>query len=347
MNLFRRSTTPVLDANVGVWGFWRWWQADGAAQLAASLAGGAGQGVDERLTRRVAGIDPKLSWSVADGARARHRLVVSANGDPDLLLVARRWLRKAPEDTETWEYGDRRPPVAQLTGLVLDVDGLSITLDEATVQWSRRRDWLDVRLRHPSFDRQSDELIARIADRVLDAVLGELDADLWIGRVACTRGAEPHAAPVDAIRRPVADLKAELTDAVGKPTWTSFSGLSNGRRVTAAALVKPMPVLAPQLDRHVRVVVPFVDLGQAGEPSARALTALQDIVAGLEARLGRSALLVAHETVRSTRTLHFYVDSLTTAAEQIKAGFVGWRQGKVKCGSTPDPHWSIVGHLRR
>ena len=82
-------------------------------------------------------------------------------------------------------------------------------------------------------------------------------------------------------------------------------------------------------------------------PAQAALAALNQIVNECEERLGRSTLLVAHETARGTRTLHFYVDSLTTAAEQIKASFVVWRQGKVKSASTADAHWSIVGHLRR
>jgi Family of unknown function (DUF695) len=347
MALLRRSRAPVIDPHVGTWAFWRWWQAEGAEQMAASLAGGDGAGVEERLTRRVAGIAPALSWSVADGVRARYRLVVSANGNPDLLFVARRWLRKAPEDSEHWEYGDRRPAVTELTGLVLDIDGIAVDIDDVTAAWARRGDWLDVRLHHPVFVDQLDEINARIADHVLDAVVGELDADLWIGRVAHPRDGEPAAAPVFVVRRIVADLKAELTDEIGKPTWTSFSGLSNGRRVTASALVKPVPVLAPQLDHHVRVAVPFADLDEAGEPSRAALAALEEIVVGLESRLGRSALLVAHETARATRTLHFYVDSLTSASEQIKAAFAGWRQGKVKSASAADPHWSVVGHLRR
>ncbi len=347
MALFRRDKAPVIDPDVGMWGFWKWWQSEGAEQLAQSLAGGDGQGVEERMSRRVAGIDPRLTWSVSPGNPAKHRLIVSANGSTDLLLLARRWLRRAPEDSRTWEYADRRPAVAELTGLVLDVDGMAIDVDDVTASWARRGDWLDVRLHHPAFAGQLDEINARIATQVLDAVVGERDADLWIGRVTQPRDGEPGAAPVFAVRRIVADLRAELTDDVGKPIWTTFSGQANGRPVTAAALVKPLPALAPQLDHHVRVVVPFVDLNEVGEPSATALAALDQVIDGLESRLGRSALLVAHETMRGHRTLHFYVDSATSAGEQVKAAFVVWRQGKVKSTSTGDARWSIIGHLRR
>jgi hypothetical protein len=347
MALFRRSKAPEIDPELGTWGFWKWWQAEGAAQLAESLDGGDGEGVEERLTRRIAGIDPRLTWSVAPGASARHRLIVSANGNSDLLLLARRWLRRAPGDTRTWEYADRRPAVAELTGLILDVDGLAIDIDDVTASWRRRGDWLDIRLHHPAFADQLDEINTRIATSVLEAVVGERDAHLWIGRVTHPRDGGPGAAPVFAVRRVVADLRDEMTDDVGKPVWTSFSGMANGRPVTAAALVKPMPVLAPQLDHHLRVVVPFVDLNEVGAPSVAATAALDEMVRGLEGRLGRSALLVAHETARGVRTLHFYVDSLTTAGEQIKASFVLWRQGKVKCTTTADVHWSIIGHLRR
>lgn len=351
MALFRRTKAPAIDPNVGTWGFWRWWGAEGADQLAAWVAGsptpGEGAAVTERLTRRVAGVDPRLTWSIAPGVNAQYRLIVSANGNPELLFIARRWLRRAPDASTLWEYGDQRPAVPQLVGHSIDVDGLEVSLDEITATWARRGDWLDVRLHHPLFADQLDEINTQIATQVLDAIVGERDADLWIGRVSHPRDGQPATAPVEGIRAAVRDLRTESTDEVGKPIWTTFSGMSNGRRVTAAALVKLSPALAPQLDFHVNVVVPFVDLNEAGEPSDRALGQLNAMIAGLEERLGRSALLVAHETARGSRTLHFYIDSMTTAAEQIKAAFVEWRQGKVKSDSTADPHWSIVGHLRR
>ena len=350
MALFRRAKAPAIDPNVGTWGFWRWWTAEGADQMAAWLDSPgqeAGSAITERLTRRVAGVDPRLTWSLAPGVNAKHRLIVSANGNPELLFIARRWLRRAPDASRLWEYADQRPAVAQLVGHTIDVDGIEVSLDDITATWARRGDWLDVRLHHPLFAGHLDEINARIAAHVLDAVVGERDADLWVGRVTHPRDGQPAAAPVEGIRAAVRDLRTELTDHVGKPIWTTFSGMSNGRPVTAAALVKLTPALAPQLDFHVNVVVPFVDLNTVGEPSEMALRQLNALVAALEDRLGRSTLLVAHETARGHRTLHFYVDSMTSAGEQIKAAFVEWRQGKVKSDATADPHWSIVGHLRR
>ena len=350
MALFRRAKAPAIDPNVGTWGFWRWWTAEGADQMAALLDSPgqeAGSAITERLTRRVAGVDPRLTWSLAPGVNAKHRLIVSANGNPELLFIARRWLRRAPDASRLWEYADQRPAVAQLVGHTIDVDGIEVSLDDITATWARRGDWLDVRLHHPLFAGHLDEINARIAAHVLDAVVGERDANLWVGRVTHPRDGQPAAAPVEGIRAAVRDLRTELTDHVGKPIWTTFSGMSNGRPVTAAALVKLTPALAPQLDFHVNVVVPFVDLNTVGEPSEMALSQLNALVAGLEDRLGRSTLLVAHETARGHRTLHFYIDSMTSAGEQIKAAFVEWRQGKVKSDATADPHWSIVGHLRR
>ncbi len=349
MALFRRTKMPVVDPNVGTWGFWKWWNAEGADQLAEALdeEGADATSAKERLARRVAEIDPRLTWSIHPGTKANHRLVVSANGNPEMLFIARRWLRRAADPTTSWEYGDQRPAVRQLVGHSIDVDGIEVDLDECTVSWARRGDWLDVRLHHPVFAGQLDEINTRIAKQILESAVGERDAGLWIGRVAYPRDGAPLVAPLDAVRAAVRDLRAELTDEVGKPRWVTFSGMSNGRRVTAAALAKPMPTLAPQLDRHVGVVVPFIDLTDGGEPSPAALAVLDDIVSGLEEALGRSALLVAHETARGTRTLHFYVDSLTTAGEQIKASFVTWRQGKVKSQVAADPYWSIIGHLRR
>jgi hypothetical protein len=225
MPLFRRNKVPAIDPNVGTWGFWRWWQAEGAAQLAESLAGENGGGVEQHLTSRVAGIDPRLSWSVSPGARAEHRLVVSGNGDPNVLLTARRWLRKAVEEDRVWEDGDQRPAMENVAGLTLSVDGLDIEPDDVTIAWARRGYWVDVRMHHPLFSEQPEMIRASISTQVLDAVLGERDADLWVGRVSHPPDGEALAAPAFAIRQVVAEHKAEFTDEIGKPVWTSFSGL--------------------------------------------------------------------------------------------------------------------------
>ena len=156
MALFRRNKVAATDPNVGTWGFWRWWQAEGAAQLADSLAGEDLAGVKQKITSRVAGIDPRLTWSVAPGVRAKHRLVVSGNGDPNVLLTARRWLRKAPEEDRVWEYRDQRPAMENVAGLTLSVDGLAIEPDEVTVAWAKRGYWVDVRVHHPLFGQQPD-----------------------------------------------------------------------------------------------------------------------------------------------------------------------------------------------
>ncbi|MGL5809304.1 MAG: DUF695 domain-containing protein [Nocardioides sp.] len=346
MVLFRRrARSTAVDPSIGMWGFWKWWQASGRQEVAAEVSRSVTGTAHAELARRAARIDPLLRWGIVSGLSSRYRLVVSAGGSPERLFLARRWLRKAPASDPVWEYGDRLPAVTNLAGHTVTGDGFAIALDDVTVTTNRRRDWIDVHLHYPGMDSHPPELRARVADRVVDAVVGELDADLFVGRMGYL--GSPGTTMAAILRPAVAALRDELCDDAGKPLWTTFSGQANGRPVTAAALVKLTPVIAPQLDHHAGVHVPFVDLAGGGEPSPNALARLEELIRALEERLGRSSLLVAHETARGTRTLHFYVDSTTTAGERIAAAFLGWRQGRVRTTSAADPLWSIVGHLRR
>ena len=53
------------------------------------------------------------------------------------------------------------------------------------------------------------------------------------------------------------------------------------------------------------------------------------------------------ESAAGVRVMHFYVDSTTPAAEQIRAATSGWDQGKVVVTVEDDPAWEGVSRFRQ
>jgi len=116
--------------------------------------------------------------------------------------------------------------------------------------------------------------------------------------------------------------------------------------VLAATQVPLRAATSPDLDTHVRVVVPYQDRTEAGLPGNGSLQALRDFEDHLNARLEGSGRMVAHESCGGVRQLHLYVDGTTPAAEQVRVAAVGWHQGRVDVTVTHDPGWDGVAHLR-
>jgi hypothetical protein len=92
--------------------------------------------------------------------------------------------------------------------------------------------------------------------------------------------------------------------------------------------------------------VPFADATDEGLPTPGALDELRALEDHVTTRLGGSGRLVAHETGRGRRTLHYYVDSARPTAGVVEAAVGGWTQGRVEVVHTHDPGWQAVRHLR-
>jgi hypothetical protein len=92
--------------------------------------------------------------------------------------------------------------------------------------------------------------------------------------------------------------------------------------------------------------VPFNDPTEQGLPGDGSLVPLREFEDHLNARLGDSGRIVAHETHGGVRLMHVYVDGSTPAVEQLRPAITGWDQGKVSLTTEPDPGWVHVQHLR-
>ena len=329
--------------------FWTWWAAS-AKQIDASIGNGTVEGWSDRLTEHVHAVDEALVWELAPGLGARHQLVVTAEGNPEKRAIARRWLLGAPPATDTWEYADARQRVGSLDDLALSMNGEEVSLGDVVVGATREGNHYNVAVHHRLFSdpaADSDKSVAFIA---LDAALGELEVETWLWSVEVAPDRPEGGVPLEELRRLVDELAQEnLTD--GRASWVLLRAETGPGPVMAAASVPLASAVAPHLDQHVSVRIPFADRTDAGLPAPEALEALRDLEDHLTERLAASGRLVAHETTDGVRELHFYVDAQTPATPMLETAAAGWSGGggmggRVEVTAQADPAWAAVQHLR-
>ena len=346
MALFRRR---AADPAAGIAAFWSWWTAEGAARCAAEIAAGRAESLAGLLGQAVEGVHRDLSWELGPGGTSEHVLVVTAAGDPQLRSVARRWLLAAPAPDAVWEYADSRP-VEQELDWGLSVEGRTVDAADVVATWTRtgRQPELDVALHHPALAALPEGTRGELTFLLLDHALGETAVETWVGAIDAL-----VAPPTDRDGGSVGDLAAlrtavqELAAEYAGETWALLeASTADGQPVLAAVRQPLRAALAPHLDRHLRVELPYTDLTDAGLPGPASLEALREVEDDLGARLGSDGRVVAHETSGGVRTLHVYVDSTTDAAFRIEALLAGWPQGRPRTALRADPGWAAVRHLR-
>jgi hypothetical protein len=117
--------------------------------------------------------------------------------------------------------------------------------------------------------------------------------------------------------------------------------------LAAAARVPLHPLVAPLLDTHVAVALPYTEQSEEGLPRDGSLRRLRDFEDLLETGLGAQGTVVAHQSVAGVRTLHLYVDGRTEAVAAVKARARTWSDGPATVDDQPDPAWESVRHLRQ
>ena len=340
MALFRRRPRPH-DSPADVDAFWQWWSAEGAARTAEAIDARDLDAWASVLSQRVDAVHPGLAWELGAGAASEHVLVVTAEGDPELRSVARRWRRAAPAADRVWEYSDVRLPTDGLDWS-LTLDGRGVEAAEVRVAVTPVHDGVDVVVHAPAFADLDQQARDTAAFLLLDAALGEAAVDTWVGAVESSgEPAPPAAEDLEVLRRRVAEL-----DAGDELQWAALEATaSDGRPVMALAQVPLRPMTAPHLDTHVRVEMAF-QADAVGLPTQASLDELRALEQQLAERVGDSGRVVAHETTGGVRTLHVYVDSETPAAAQVEAALVGRAGPRPSVRVERDPAWDAVRHLR-
>lgn len=334
----RRDTSGEAIAD-----FWSWWTDGGSGQVA--MAPGEDQ-TAVTLAKRVQAIHDGLAWELAPGSDAAHLLVVTADGDPELRAVARRWLTAAPPADFVWSYADSRQPVPTVPGHRITLGGQDFDLGDVQVGVRRSGSRLDVTVHHPQLEQVPEESRITLCFLALDTALGEEMTETWIGELAPSTVPPLDGFGLAGLRAVVRDLRDEFTREDGEPHWISLQGTGPRGPVTASAQVPLAAAWAPQLDQHIVVAVPYRERNPEGLPPEDKLAELERLQRHVTERLEGQGRVVAHECSGGLCLLHVYAAGSTPAADQVKAAVAGWPDGTVKVSVEADPGWSGVAHLR-
>ena len=347
MGLFRRNQPVPSTPDPQITALWQWWTDHGRALAEQSIAGTIpAEEFSTTMTERVREVG-ELGWELAAGAATEHVLVVTAEGDPELRALARRVVLAAPLPDQTWTYADSRPPHPDLETVVLSADG-SPEIDLARVQVSARVNAgrFDVQVHHPVFADLPEESRTQLTFLALDAALGELETELWLGEIVPVEFAPLDGFGLIALRSVVQDLKRTQLDPDGNPRWVLMTGETRDGALQATVRSPLHPLTAPHLDTYVSVTLPYTDRSPDGLPDGASLQALEAFAERLQRELGPSGQLVAHLSNAGLRTFHLYVDSAAGLLPTVKDVARSWSEGKASVHEMHDPGWQAVTHLR-
>ena len=364
MALFRRKghadhegapvapATPREDARAPLDAFWSWWAEEGRAAADAHLEAGPRPGAGAEvpfptvLGERLAPFG--LTGEVLPEATGPV-LLLAAGADPERRATARRLVLEAPagHDDHGWTVLDHRPAVSAPEEVVLVSDGELVDFDRVRVAARMQGSRMDVTVHHPAYPSLPEESRERLTVLALDAALGELGTELWVGGITAATSAPIDGFGLSSLRAVAADLERQHLDADGTPRWVELQG--QGPTGPLVALVRRVLVraTAPHLDTYVSVALPYRGRDSRGLPDDASTAQLETLAQRVQAALGDSGALVAHLSTGGSRTLHLFVDSTTDAVDVVGAVAGSWEGGRADVHAMLDPGWDAVAHLRQ
>ena len=93
------------------------------------------------------------------------------------------------------------------------------------------------------------------------------------------------------------------------------------------------------------VLLPYRTANDGGLPVDGSLEALRDFEDRLSTRLDVHGQLVAVESSRGRRTLHYYVDGAGDGVRIVRDSVAEWPEGRATAKHTYDPGFGEVAHL--
>ncbi|HEV8557810.1 MAG TPA: hypothetical protein VGR06_15620 [Actinophytocola sp.] len=173
-----RRQTPQPEPDPGPFTlaerFWCGWQ-EMLPEVAAALGDREPNRVENQLCDLVAGLHPRLHFSVDRGQRAIYALVVSGQEDPALRPYTDAWKAAAPPEDALWEYHDSVPPVPDPTLVTVNLGAHRIALADVRVvaQVDEEHGVVDVAVHHPVLAELDEAGRSALTFLPLDATLGE------------------------------------------------------------------------------------------------------------------------------------------------------------------------------
>ncbi|WP_204041593.1 DUF695 domain-containing protein [Acrocarpospora phusangensis] len=339
MRLFGRKSEPV-EPGALIADFWTWWHEARPRVDALVDAGDAGE-LAELVGPAVNALDESLIWEVAPGLAAKHALVVSAAGNPELRSFAHRWALAAPEADGRWEFHPSRQANPQAHDLTVDVGGHQFGMDRFVlgVRVPPGTPRVNVSAYHPIFQDIDDETRMETTLLALDWLLGEDEVARWIGDIVAS-----EFEPIDAIAAiHLPGVVADVAQGFPGNRWARLEGQTGtGKPLTAIARYPLRPVDYPLYDQHIALTVTYRHRDPDGLPTPEAESTLTTFETHLTSALTDSAVLAAHLTTEGTRTYHIYADPTANLTPTLKPLTTSWPEGRPHLTTTPDPSWSSV-----
>jgi hypothetical protein len=338
--IFSRKRRP--SPAEGINAFWQWWPQV-RPRVEAAVESGDWGNLAKEVSARVTAIHPELEWEFSSGTRAEHALIVTPCGNAALRATAARWLAAAPPADDTWEFHASRQPDPAVLEATMSTGGRDLSLAELRYAYEvdEERASVSVAVHHPEFGTLPEDLRMQVAFLSLDWLLGEDGVETWVAGVEMAVEPPAGAGPAAALKEAVDRLDA----AHAEPVWALLSAEHEGLPVLAMARSPLRSVCFPRFDTHVAVTAPFNRFDEGGLPADGSLEALRALEDDITAALGGDGDLLAHETTRGVRTLHYYVDGSTDAADTVQRRASAWTEGTVRCARTYDPALEEVSHL--
>ncbi|MCB9601176.1 MAG: DUF695 domain-containing protein [Sandaracinus sp.] len=299
--------------------FWETWPELEPALLKAIAARDAAAYGDlpARISTLVEAIDPALRWELGPGETAAHCLTVSADADPELRLIAERWLARAPAPGADFEHAAARRPRPSFG---IRIEGHDIQPEAMLVRTSVDEDHerLDVEVWHPAFPEMPENLRGNVTFLMLDGVLGEDGVERWVGAIDVLTSKPWGAKPLTSLAEEVDALKERATG----DRWAVLRGEVDGKPVFASVnrAVKRIDHLF--CTHRVEVVFTLRDVNEEGLPGKEELGELADLEdelhEALEA-LEEGVVFVGTFTRDGTRRLVFYARESSAAMPAFEA----------------------------
>lgn len=328
----RRGRKDPIEA------FWQWWAADGEELLTTATRAGDFDAYVDVMTQRVHAIARGLEWETRNGQESEHTLCISSGGDASLRPVAERWYRASPPAGRRWEFIPARSAKPDMLDSTITYRGRTFDLRRTTVHAAvtRAGDGFIVSVHNPGFTGQWDDEHG-LCVLLLEWLLGEDDVERWVRRVDCIVHDVVDSFPA----RELPGRVAELARTLPEPGWIVMQGKHGSGEPVFVRVLRPLRWIDhPQFDLHTALRLRY-DADDAGLPVAEALPGLDDVEDRTVRALGMRGMLVAVETSKGVRTLHFYSDSedqngrdvLDRAAQGLRT---------ITARHTPDPGWKKV-----
>jgi hypothetical protein len=321
--------------------FWGWWRRHSRG-IAEAIEARTVRDLAEDIGAQVHRLHPKMEWELAPGGSAKHALVITSGGTPELRPLAERCVRGGPPADEIWEYHPARVPSPSIEDVTLEYGPhtLRVSGTEASIAIDQQRQLLDVSVYHPLFKEMPEGSRNQVTYLFLDWLLGEDGVERWLGGIESVTERPADALPVTAIPETAEALARR--NAHKDDEWALLQGQADDGSIVLVTARRPLKWIDhPLLDQHIAVSLEYAERNPVGLPEPEALERLRAAEDELVAAVGPHALLAAVQTVEGTRTLHLYADSQDAVARERAERWVATTAG-ARIDVTPDPGWRAV-----